>query len=284
MKIRRIGNYSHIDRRGYLVNNCNIQNNQNHWLEVIEAVKDVYLTTWNDIHSIYLRGSISKGIAIDYVSDVDSFAILKPGFESTGISDRTKVEAWAIESETKLQTRFPFITGLEVGLLPFESIEDRSNIYNFIIKVQATCIYGEDLASQIEPYKINREIAFQTKYIHFHLEQFWSEYPSETEEEKKLWLNWLMRRFLRLGMEFVMQDEQRYTRDLYLCYESFAKHYPQQAEQMYFALELAINPKIDPNTIAFVQRFGDWLIAEASKKLQDWGYTQNEERYWVFTD
>ena len=285
MEIKRIGNYFQIDERGYLVNNCDIQNNQNHWLEVIEAVKDIYLTTWQDnIHSIYLRGSISQGIAIDYVSDVDSFAILKPGFESTNILDRAKVEAWATESETQLQAKFPFITGLEVGLVLFESIEDKNNIYNFTIEVQATCIYGDDLASQIDPYKINHEIAFQTKYIHFHLEQFWSEYPNETEEEKKLWLNWLMRRFLRLGIEFVMQDEQRYTRDLYLCYESFAKHYPQQAEQMYFALELAINPKTNEEVITFVRDFGDWLVNEASKKLHYWGYKQNKERYWLIAN
>ena len=281
MKIERIGNYFHVDERGYLINNCNIHNNQPHWLAVVEAVKEVYLTNWNDIHSIYLRGSIAKAIAIDRVSDIDSFAVLKPGIESTDILDRSQIEAWAMESETGLQTRFPFITGLEVVLLLFESIEDRNNIYNFTIKVQATCIYGKDIASQIEPYKIDREIAFQTKYIHFHIEQFWSEFYNETEQEKKLWLNWLMRRFLRLGMEFVMEAERLYTRDLYLCYESFAKHYSQQAKQMYFALELAINPKIDRDTISFVRKFGDWLVARASTKLRYWGYTQNEERCWV---
>ena len=216
MKIKRIGNYLQIDDRGYLVNRSNIQNNQNHWLSATEAVPEIYLTNWTDeIHSIYVRGSIAKGLAIDNVSDLDSFAVLKPGkFESTDVGDRAKVQTWMRNSEEKLQARFPFITGLEVGLESFESIKDRNNIYSFIIKVEATCIYGQDLGSQIAPYKLNHDIAFQTKYIHFHLEQFWSEYPNETEKEKKLWLNWLMRRFLRLGMELVMQNEQRYTRDL----------------------------------------------------------------------
>ena len=285
-EIKPIGNYLCIDKQGYLVNRSNIQNNQNHWLAVIEAVKDIYLTAWkNDIHSIYLRGSIAKGTAIDNVSDIDSFAVLKAdNMMSINAFSRDKIEAWAKESEEKLIAKFPFATGLEVGLVPFESVEDRSNIYNFIIKVGATCIYGDDLASQIAPYKLSHDIAFQTKYIHFHLEQFWSEYPNETEEEKKLWLNWLMRRFLRLGMEFVMQDEQRYTRDLYFCYESFAKHYPERAEQMYSALELAINPQTNEEVITFVRNFGDWLVNEASKKLHHWGYKQNKERYWLIAN
>ena len=286
MEIKRIGNYFQTDKRGYLVNNCNIQNNQNHWLEVVEAVKNIYLTTWQDnIHSIYLRGSIAKGTAIDNVSDIDSFAVLKAdNMMSTNAFTRDKIEAWANETEERLIARFPFTTGLEVGLVPFESVEDRSYIYNFIIKVTAACIYGNNLASQIAPYKLSHDIAFQTKYIHFHLEQFWSEYHNETEEEKKLWLNWLMRRFLRLGIEFVMQNEQHYTRDLYFCYESFAKHYPQQAEQMYFALELAINPQTNEEVITFVRDFGDWLVNEASKKLHHWGYKQDKERYWFIAN
>ncbi|MGL5939283.1 MAG: hypothetical protein ACRC2S_02680 [Waterburya sp.] len=282
MKIRRIGNYLNINEQGYLVNRSNVQNNQSHWLSTIEAVKDIYLKTWaDDIHSIYVRGSIAKGIALDNVSDIDSFAVLKADhIKLTDILDSPKFEIWTKESEEKLQAQFPFITGLEIVLQSFESIKLRDNIYSFIIKVESTCIYGDNLATQIAPYKLSHEMAFQTQYIHFHLEQFWSEYPNEIEEEKKLWLNWLMRRFLRLGMEFVMQDEQRYTRDLYLCYESFAKHYPNQAEQMYHALELAINPQTNEQAITFVQDFGNWLVNEADKKLRHWGYKQNEERHW----
>ena len=48
-----------------------------------------------------------------------------------------------------------------------------------------------------------------------------------------------------------MVKEQRYTRDLYLCYESFAKHYPEKEREMYRALELAINPKTDRDTERF---------------------------------
>ena len=283
VQIKRIGSYLPINDRGYLINRDNIQNNQSHWLAAVEAVNDIYLTKWTDnIHSIYIRGSIAKGIAIDRVSDIDSFAVIKAGkFESIDISDRALFEAWAEDSEAMLQAKFPFITGLELGLEPFEDVKDRDNIYSFIIKVEAVCIYGEDLADRIAPYKLSPEIAFQTKYIHFHLEQFLSEYPNETESEKKLWLNWLMRRFLRLGMELIMQDERNYTRDLYLCYESFAKHYPERAEQMYHALELAINPQTNEEAMTFVRSFGDWLVNEASKKLHHWGYKQDRERHWV---
>ncbi len=283
MEIKRIGNYHHVDEHGYLINHSNLQANQPHWLKVIEAVKDIYLDRWGQgIHSIYIRGSLAKGIAVDDVSDIDSFAVLGPEeLEPEVHLYYETIKAWAEMSEKKLIAQYPFTTGLEVGFESFEGIKDRNNLFNFTLKVESVCIYGEDLGKQIKPYKLGHSIAFQTRYIHLHLQQFLSEYPSETEGEKKLWLNWLMRRFLRLGMQFVMEKERLYTRDLYLCYESFAKYYPEQAEHMYHALELAVNPQTDAETLIFVQNFGDWLVSEASAKLRFWGYTKNNEQHWV---
>jgi hypothetical protein len=68
-------------------------------------------------------------------------------------------------------------------------------------------------------------------------------------------------------MELVMEAEQRFTRDLYLCYESFAKHYPAQRAQMYRAMELALNPDTGPDTQAFIRDFGAWLEARAAERL-----------------
>ena len=90
-----------------------------------------------------------------------------------------------------------------------------------------------------------------------------------------------MRRFLRLGMELVMLDEKRYTRDLCLCYESFAKYYPEQSTDMYHALELAINPETGRATEAFVQRFGAWLSSEAERKLLSWNYAKDGGGSWT---
>ena len=71
-------------------------------------------------------------------------------------------------------------------------------------------------------------------------------------------------------MELVMVREQRYTRDLYLCYESFAKHYSEQEEAMYRALELALNPVVSRETERFVETFGAWLDGEAERYMARW--------------
>lgn len=65
-----------------------------------------------------------------------------------------------------------------------------------------------------------------------------------------------------------MDKEQVFTRDLYPCYEIFAKYYPQQASKMYTVLELAINPIDDVKTIvSFIDDFGFWLESEIESKF-----------------
>lgn len=256
MELKRIGSYIETDEQGFLQSQADAQNINVAWLPAVEAVKWVYLGSWrDDIHSIYIRGSLAKGLAIEDTSDIDSFAVLEPGCRSPVVPEA--FDAYATTVEQQVQQEWPFVAGVELGVVPFEEAQDRGNIYAFIIKVEAACIFGEDLAQSIAPFKLGPEVAFQTRYFRKHRDIFLSEYPKEPEHGKPELLNWMMRRFLRLGMELVMVEEGRYTRDLYLCYESFAQHYPEKTPEMYRALELAINPVSGQAIETFVERFGE---------------------------
>ena len=277
--IQRIGSYLELDEHGFLQSRADAANISGGWLRAVRMLTDAYLEKWDrDIHSVYVRGSLAKGLAVEGVSDIDSLAVLLPGKVQTESYDEFGV--WAEKVEESVQETFSFVTGVEFGLETFAGVRERDNPYTFIIKTEAACVYGESLVESIDPYLLSPEIAFQTRYFEQHLKQFSSEYPDKSEADEPDYLVWLMRRFLRLGMELVMVDEKRYTRDLYLCYESFAKHYPEQAAEMYRALELAVNPKTGPATESFVQEFGAWLTGEAERKLTGWGYLKDDEGNW----
>lgn len=280
IQIRRIGNYLEVDEQGYLQSRADAANITGDWHKAVELLVNAYLKAWGeDVHSIYIRGSLAKGVAVKGVSDIDSFAVSKPDKVQPVSYDAFGV--WAHETEKMVQQAFPFVAGVEVGLETFSGLQDRDNPYTFIVKTEAACVYGESLVNSTKPYTLSPEIAIQTRYFEHHLGQFTAEYLNEPEEDKREYVVWLMRRFLRLGMELVMIKERRYTRDLYLCYESFAKHYPEQDAQMYRALTLAINPETSAATEAFVQSFGAWLSGEAERKLMSWGYFKNGEGSWI---
>ena len=277
--VKRIGSYLELDEHGYLQSRADATKLKGEWLRAVQMLVDAYLERWSkDIHSIYVRGSLAKGLAVKGVSDIDSFAVLMPGKVQTESYDEFGV--WAEGVEQNIQKAFPFVAGVEFGLETFERVRERDNPYTFTIKTEAACVYGQSLVESIDPYRLSPEVAFQTRFFGQHLKQFNSEYPNEPEDDKPAFIVWLMRRFLRLGMELVMVGEKRYTRDLYFCYESFAKHYPEQAAEMYRALELAVNPRTGPATDSLVQEFGAWLTGEAERKLTGWGYLKDDEGNW----
>ena len=77
-----------------------------------------------------------------------------------------------------------------------------------------------------------------------------------------------MRLLLRSGYELVMHREGRWTNDLYLCYESMARHHPDTAELARETLELALNPVSDGDrTTALVQRYTPWIYSEILRRL-----------------
>ena len=266
MEIRRLGGYLEVDERGYLKKRADASNIRGRWLDAVVAVREAYLSRWGDpLHSVYVRGSVANGGAVEGVSDLDSFAVFREGgFDGPG------VETWEREAAKDLEKRFPFIAGFELVDAPIERATVRENPDAFIIKMEAACVYGEDLAQRLEGYRPGREMAFQTHYFRDHLEMFRREYPEESERERPDTLAWILRRFLRLGMELVMEEEQRFTRDLYLCYESFAKYYPEKRDDMFHALELAVNPAATREAEDFTRRFGAWLAREADDRLGRW--------------
>ena len=265
MDIERIGTYQEVDAQGFLQSVGDAANIQGVWLEAVQALKRAYLERWSNVHSLYIRGSLAKGTPVAHVSDIDSFAVMEPDWDGAVTYHELKV--WAEEVERDIRSAFPFVAGVEAGLEAYAGTLERDNPYTFILQTEAACIYGHDLASEVAPYQLGPQIAFQTKHFQQHLDLFLDEYPQEPEAEKADFIAWLMRRFLRLGMELVMLKEGRYTRDLYLCYESFAKHYPEHQEAMYRALELALNPEVNRETESFVEAFGGWLKGEAERYL-----------------
>ena len=216
------------------------------------------------VHSLYVRGSVANGQAIPNVSDIDSFAVM-PADKIDGPA----FEAWAEVTSAELAPRFPHVAGVELEAWPLESATDRNDPAALIIKLESACVHGEDLAGQIEGFRPGVEVAIGTRYFRHFLDAFLEEYPLDGEEERRGTIAWISRRFLRVGMELVMEQEQRFTRDLYLCYESFARGYPEQAEAMYHALELAVNPVADREAEGLVRDFGEWLAEAASAFLAD---------------
>ena len=70
----------------------------------------------------------------------------------------------------------------------------------------------------------------------------------------------IMKIIIRVGFELIIEKEQQFTPDLYLCYKTFSKYYPTKETQMRQALDYFLNPITDLKTLEiFINQFGNWL-------------------------
>jgi len=262
--VLKIGKLFKPNSTGNLVNEASIEKIKAPWKEAVEAVKESYVRNLRDsLQSIYVRGTVARGEAIEGVSDLDTTAL---------VSGETNLEPrWFQVEQSSLKSHFPFVSKFEFSLMPVEELEDSSKRVSqkFFLKTQSVCVYGEDVSKQLPEFKITADLA----------QCFYKNLQADIEKAKERisrvtrpaqvqnWCRWIAKRILRAGFALVMAREQAYTRDLYPSYEVFSKYYPEKEREMKNILELAINPIDDKSKILeMLNSFGSWLATETTNQ------------------
>jgi hypothetical protein len=258
-----IGDVLPLDAEGYLVNPCRSELIVPPWSDAVAAIKAAYLQHLAEkMHSLYLRGSVAKGRAIAEVSDIDTFAVI--------FGERDQIDrSWVRAFQQYMAVQFPFQTGIEIGFVPYRAVCDAYGARGSrrMIKTQCICLWGEDLAPLIPPYKPGRALVGHAFGIKADIQLVVEQLPA-IEDIPTICrrCQWIMKRLLRTGFELVMEREQTYTRDLYPCYVAFSRHFPAQEQQMKHALEQAIVPSdTKEELVQFLHVFGSWMIAAVTE-------------------
>lgn len=248
--IREIGRYFDVDSEGQLVNPASMEKIQEEWLPVVSDIVEKYKAEYGStLHSVYVRGSVGKGDAVAGISDVDTFAYV------TSKKEEIKTD-WMDLSEKEMLVKYPFIQGVELNVDP---VGDASN--DRILILQSACVYGPDLGKMMSKIKVGKETLSHVYSFAKDLSWFdeWYLKTQEPEEIKSCCM-WLMKRFLRTGLELIMERAGLYTRDLYPSYKVFAEYYPEKDAEMKEVLYLTLNPTDDLGLIKRVRdNLGSWL-------------------------
>ena len=272
--IREIGSLCVTDRDGYIINHSDWNKINPIFLPVIYDVVNTYSThLQDDLHSVYIRGSIPKGIGIEGVADLDTIAVTKQNPNKLQVK-RLK------EVEQELNQKHTCVDGIELSFYCVEDILNTSSfsIISFILKTHGICVIGEDLIPQLPKYKANEALA-NDHLIHLQgqIKNACDDLQDNSDmEDIKDCCKWIMKIIVRAGLALVITKENIYTRDLYPAYKVFSKYFPEKENDMRKALEYAIIPIIDTNLLlSFLNEFGTWMVSEADKWLQF--YNPNRE-------
>jgi hypothetical protein len=265
-EILKIGRLLKTDKDGFIVSESSAEKIKSPWKEAVEDIEQSYLNRLGDVvHSIYVRGTVSRGEAIEGISDIDTFAVITKKPE---VIDRS----WVKEARKELEEKYSFSTGIEIDFISYDELFEGDELFNdrFTIKTQSACVYGEDLAQKIEPFRAELKTA---SHFHRNLEKVLENTKkgianNPDKEDIKEWCRWVMKRIIRAGFVLVMDKEQVFTRDLYPSYKLFSKYYPEQEPSMRMALELAINPIDDVARLTSVlDDFGMWMEEQVRQKF-----------------
>ncbi|PIZ45515.1 hypothetical protein COY32_05210 [candidate division WWE3 bacterium CG_4_10_14_0_2_um_filter_41_14] len=263
--IRNIGTVIKANHDGYLVNNLLETSIVEPWKGVVDEMIVTYKEILSgSLHSIYVRGSVARGTAVEGISDIDSIAVvnLEPG----SFEDKQELLR---EIAIGFEKKYPFSVFVELQAKPLQPILDLENrIFRVLVHTTSICVYGENLATILPPIKPGSESVvvsynFPT-ILNEAIEQF-----SNSEFHVKAWhCRKLMRNLVRSGFEIVMEREQLWTRDLYPSYAYFAKNYPDYKDDMYQALTYSLNPMVDREKVLFLAtNLGRFVETEISRYL-----------------
>lgn len=233
-------NFLPKDNNGCIINDTAKSKIFADFLPLISEIKNIIIDTLsNSLHSIYLTGSVPRGVAEIKKSDLDVFAILRPSasgenaalkainesikkvFRTTDIVSKVDIELWRFEEV------FP-----DANSINEIRVKNTLSTFDIILKNSSLCIYGDDLSAHIPAIKPDASLANdELIMIHLDIAQARQEISAAaSEEEVKYWCKRIMKNIIRAGFCLCMPIIQEQTREIKLCAEVFSKHYPDLKE------------------------------------------------------
>ena len=243
--IEKIGRYAKTDLNGFIIPDVAWNNILPHWKDLITDIIP-QIRHDDNIVSLYVRGSVPRGLAIDYVSDLDLVFLVKEKTE--------KLPQDTIDFRQRLLCRDKFCTGIEWARYDLtelhSTIPGQLTRFATLLKTQCLYLWGQDVAPDIP--KIKPGLAMASHIYSFAKD--WADYPAKLESaqtQSRLddMCLWMGKRILRTLFELSSLKKPRFTRDLYFCYAGAAEIYPDIKADLYRVLECSLSKSVDKNTI-----------------------------------
>lgn len=286
MRNKPSGKFLPKDESGYLENDTSINKIAPEFGPLIANVKETVIDVLGEcLHSIYLTGSIPRGMAQIFTSDLDLFAVLNPNCTDSLLpSVKTKCDKLLSKNKTvskidiefwHFEKVFPAAPGLEKI-----NVTNTLSVFDVILKNSSLCIYGDNLGQYIP--KIKPGVALSNDeliVIHDDIRQA-KEAILAADNKAKIgyWCKRVMKNIIRAGFCLCMPIIQEQTRDIDLCAKVFSKYYPDMVHITKQAIIWTQNPSsnsaeiidfLDNDGALFLTKVDCWMEKYNPKRKQE---------------
>lgn len=248
-------------------------------LESVEILKNIF---HQQLHSVYVYGSIARGEAIPKKSDLDLIAMFDTKLSSVKLAELKNLSG---ELSHKYHSLFRDV-GIAVAY--YDYTFDPSNYYeNAFLKELCVCVYGEDLGERFGPYKLTSEIAIRFNGdIYEVLNRTLKRLETAPIEDFKTLTQGFARKLIRTYYSMVMVRSQIWTTRLHEQSEVFIYHFPEKEYIMSTLLNWIEDPPSDYKAVyELFKSEGEWASSNFIKQAKVPYSTKggnSSERTWNF--
>lgn len=286
MTIKTRGKFLPKDADGYIINDTSADKIAQEFRALIIEVQNIIITELGEaLHSLYLTGSIPRGMAAIGSSDLDIFATLKPGYTDEFLS-AIKEKANALISNNQMVSKIDIEIWTFAEVFPLASdltnikIKNTLSTFDVILKNASLCIYGKDLGNYIPPIKPDVALANdELIVIHDDIQEAKrSILAAKHTEQIEYWCKRVMKNIIRAGFCLCIPIIHQQTRDIDLCAEVFLKHYPGMQGVIERALTWIQKPSssasdiiqyLDDSGASFLSEVDHWMERYNPERLQE---------------
>ena len=225
--IQPIGNYLSQDEDGFIINGFSLDMINHKWRTVLDIMKSGFVENLGEnLHSIYVRGSVARDLAIDGISNLDMFALVKPSFSKEKI--RWQVADFQVDIAKNIKEKYDFVSDVEIMLATYKEGFSDSNLA-MIVKTQSVLLFGKSIIKTLKKYKADESMILNYHWLEADILDFIKINNVDFTLEK---CSEIMKVILRTGFELVMKRVGKFSPDLYICYRDFSKFYPNKEKEM----------------------------------------------------
>ena len=117
IEIQPKGSYFQTDENGFLINPASAEKVQEKWKPLIDDIVESYKNKYGEkLKSVYIRGSVAKGEAVEGVSDIDTFAYVDLPKEELLENNINR------DMRKYIEEKYDFVEDIEMEAFPLQDL------------------------------------------------------------------------------------------------------------------------------------------------------------------
>ncbi|GEN86060.1 MULTISPECIES: nucleotidyltransferase domain-containing protein [Oceanobacillus] len=256
-----------LDPDGYIISDVSMDKIDLRYLPCIEETVDWLKNLYQQqLHSVYLYGSVPRGDAVLIKSDLDIIAMFRTKLTASQLDELKKLAG-------KLTKKYQsLVREVGIAIADYDYTFDTSNYYeNAFLKEICVCVYGEDVRECFGPYKLTPEIpiSFNGDICEVR-NRVLKRMKAASDEDFKILLQGFCRKLIRTYYSMTMVRSQIWTTRLYEQSKVVVQYFPEKEDVIHTLLNWIEEPSADRNpAYKLLHKEGEWtcrnFIKEAGK-------------------